>query len=219
MVSSLSPRSNPPFVTCNSVLTVLSSSATTFYYRNNQGQRRRIEATASSKTAARRKALASLDRVKSSSGMGRYGERTTFGEVAEEWYQQIARLVEQDRRSPTSLELYRRTLDLHILPALGDLRLSELSVARLDHFLDEKHRSDSYAIAKVCRSVCSGMCGFAVRRDAIRFNPVRDVVPLEGGGREPARALAVDEVSRWLAILDESEYARRKDLPDLFVLC
>lgn len=186
-----------------------------FYYRNNQGQRRRIEATASSKTAARREAMASLDRVMSSGGMGRYGERTTFGEVAEEWYQQIARLVEQDRRSPTTLELYRRTLDLHVLPALGDLRLSELSVARLDHFLHEKHRTDSYAIAKVCRSVCSGVCGFAVRRDAMRFNPVRDVAPLEEGGREPARALTADEVSRWLAILDESDYARRKDLPDL----
>jgi integrase len=102
-----------------------------------------------------------------------------------------------------------------VLPAIGDLRLSELSVARLDHFLHEKHRVDSYGIAKACRSVCSGVCGFAVRRDAMRFNPVRDVAPLEEGGRDPARALTVEEVHRWLSILDESEYARRKDLPDL----
>jgi integrase len=135
--------------------------------------------------------------------------------VAEEWFSQIARLVEQGRRSPTTLEMYRRILDLHVLPAIGDLRLSELSVARLDHLLHEKHRVDSYGIAKVCRSVCSGVCGFAVRRDAMRFNPVRDVAPLQEAGRDPARALTVEEVHRWLSILDESEYARRKDLPDL----
>lgn len=106
-----------------------------FYYRNNQGQRRRIEATWSSKTAARREALAALDRVMASGGLGRYTERTTFAQVAEQWYAQIERLVEQDRRSPTTLELYRRTLDLHVLPAICGLRLSELSVARLDTFL------------------------------------------------------------------------------------
>ena len=102
-----------------------------------------------------------------------------------------------------------------MLPAIGDIRLSELSVARLDHFLHEKHRVDSYGIAKACRSVCSGVCGFAVRRDAMRFNPVRDVAPPDEGGRDPARALTVAVVHRWLSILDASEDARRKDLPGL----
>jgi integrase len=41
------------------------------------------------------------------------------------------------------------------------------------------------------------------------------VAPLEEGGRDPARALTVDEVYRWLSILDASEYAHRKDLRDL----
>src|SRR4051794_8437195 len=186
-----------------------------FYYRNNQGQRRQVEATSSSKTAARREALATLERVLSSGGLGQYTDRTTFAEVAEEWFGQIEWLVEQERRSPTTLELYRRTLDLHVLPALGGLRLSELSVARLDTFLHEKHRSTGYGTAKACRSVASGVCGLAVRRGAMRFNPVRDVAPLEQGRRRPARALTLDEVRRWLALLDDSEYARRKDLPDL----
>jgi hypothetical protein len=88
-------------------------------------------------------------------------------------------------------------------------------VARLDHFLHEKHRVDGYGIAKACRSVCSGVCGFAVRGDAMWFTPERDVAPLEEGGRDPARALTVDEVHRWLSILDESEYAGRKDLAEL----
>lgn len=38
-----------------------------FYYRNNQGLRRRIEATAGSRSGARRAALASLEKLMSSS--------------------------------------------------------------------------------------------------------------------------------------------------------
>ncbi len=164
------------------------------YYRNHHGQRRRVEATASSKTAARRDVLASLDRALESGGVGDYSTRTTFAVVAEHWYSHIKGVVETGRRSPTTLELYRRMLDLHVLPGVGQLRLSELTVARLDHFLHEKRRNTGFATAKACRSVASGVCAFAVRRDAMRSNPVRDVTPLEmGDDSTEARALTADE--------------------------
>lgn len=107
-------------------------------------------------TAARREALASLDRALASGGVGQYSVRTTFAVVAEDWYRQVEGLVESGRRSPTTLELYRRILDLHVLPGVGGLRLSELTVARLDYFLHEKRRGTGYATAKACRSVGSG---------------------------------------------------------------
>jgi integrase len=186
------------------------------YYRNHQGRRRRIEATGSSKTAARREALASLDRALATGGVGDYSLRTTFAIVAEDWYRHIEGLVESGRRSPTTLVLYRRILDLHVVPGIGGLRLSELTVATIDRFLQEKRRGTGYATAKACRSVASGVCAFAVRRDAMRSNPVRDVSPLEMGNeaKEP-RALTANECKEWVAILDADEYAKRKDLPDL----
>ena len=187
----------------------------TFYYRNNQGLRRRIEATAGSRTAARREALAALERVMSSSGVGQYSTRTTFREVAEQWHQEIEQLVAAGRRSPTTASQYRNTLDRHVLPGLGSLRLSEMTSARVDFFLRQTFSQRGPATAKLCRAVVSGVCGFAVRRDAMRVNPVRDVSRMEADPAREARALTGDECLRWLAIIDNDAHAQRKDLPDL----
>jgi integrase len=186
-----------------------------FYYRNNQGLRRRIEATSGSRTGARREALASLEKLMSSSGVGQYSKRTTLREVAEQWHQEIVQLVAAGRRSPTTAAQYRRTLDRHVLPGLGGLRLSELNTARVDHLLRQTFSQNGPAAAKLCRAVLSGVCGFAVRRDAMRFNPVRDVSMAQADPEREARALTADECLRWLAIIDNDEHAQRKDLPDL----
>ena len=75
-------------------------------------------------------------------------------------------------------------------------------------------RAASYSVAKLCRSVTSGICAFAVRRDAMRHNPVRDVEAwnaVDAG----ARALTEEECRAWLMILDGSELAWQADLPEL----
>jgi integrase len=187
----------------------------TFYYRNNQGRRRRIEATAATRTAARRDALAALDRALSSGGIGQYSSRSTFADVAEQWYAQLVSLAESGRRSPTTIRVYRGVLDRHVLPGIGSLRLSELSASRVDHFIHQTRRKQGYSVAKMCRSIMSGVCGLAVRRDALRTNPVRDVAALESGVTKEARALTPAECGEWLTILDADAYAARKDLPDL----
>mgnify|MGYP001792803363 CR=1 FL=1 len=150
----------------------------------------------------------------SSTGVGQYSARTTLREVAEQWHREFVQLVEAGRRSPTTAAQYRRSLDRQILPGLGGLRLSEIKTARVDHFLRLMNSERGPASAKLCRAVLSGVCGFAVRRDAMRFNPVRDVTMMHPHGRE-ARALTPDECLRWLAVIDGDEFARRKDLPDL----
>lgn len=136
-------------------------------------------------------------------------------DVATDWLVQLQELVEAGRRSPSTVSLYRHALDRHVLPTMGSLRLSDLTPARLDHFLHLKRREKGYATAKLCRAVLSGVCGLAVRREGLRVNPVRDVSSLEARGERQARALTIDEIHDWLAVLDGSEFARRKDLPDL----
>jgi len=123
--------------------------------------------------------------------------------------------VAAGRRSPRTVALYRHVLDRHLLPGLGALRLSELTSARMDQFIRDRRRSSGYSVAKLCRSVASGVCGFAVRRDAMRYNPVRDVEALESPTTREARALTDGECRAWLAILDGSAVARAADLPDL----
>lgn len=185
------------------------------YYRNGQGQRRRIDATADTKTAAHRAAMKAFANAMASSGGVAYTSRTTFADVATEWFGRFAELVVAGRRSPASAALYRATLDRHVLPVIGRLRLSELTTARLDAFLHRLLRERGHATAKVARSVVSGVCGYATRRDGLRSNPVRDVGNLESGEAAAARALTAAECRDWLAILDGDAYAVRKDLPDL----
>jgi integrase len=184
-------------------------------YRGHDGRLRRLAATGGNKTAARRRLLKALEEALAVSGSGEYSTRTTFAQVAEEWSTHVSDLVGDGRRSPSTLGLYRHILDNHVLPGVGDLRLSELSASRVDKFIHDKRRDKGYATAKLCRSVMSGICAFAVRRDAMRSNPVRDIAPLEDHGRQGARALTVAECEEWLQILDADPFAVRKDLPDL----
>jgi integrase len=185
------------------------------YYRNGQGRRRRIEATADSKSAAHRDAVKAFEQAMATAGGVGYSKRTTFRDLAGEWFERFEQMVRAGRRSPASASLYRSTLDRHVLPVIGGLRLTELTTSRIDAFLHGVLRDKGHATAKVCRSVVSGVCGLAVRRDGLRSNPVRDVGDLERGDRAGARALSPEECREWLAILDADPYAVRKDLPDL----
>jgi integrase len=55
----------------------------------------------------------------------------------------------------------------------------------------------------------------AVRREALRTNPVRDVTRLELHDKGEARALTIGECQEWLTLLDNNEFAVRRGLPDL----
>ena len=188
--------------------------AATAYLRNAQGVRKRMEATGDTKAAARRLLLKKIEEAVGAGGAG-YTRQTTFRDVSVDWLRSLDDLVAAGRRSPRTVSLYRHVLERHLLPGLGALRLSELTAARMDHFIRERRQASGYSVAKLCRSVASGVCGFAVRRDAMRYNPVRDVEALESPSTREARALTDEETTAWLSILDCSELAQAVDLPDL----
>ena len=125
------------------------------------------------------------------------------------------RRVERGSRSPSSLEMYRRAVEQHVIPGVGSLRLGEITTARLDRFLQAGAAQKGYATAKLCRTVLSGICGWLVRQDALGSNPVRDCTPLEGDRDRTPRALTPVQLREWLAILDGDPEAQRRDLPEL----
>ncbi|MGH3503651.1 MAG: hypothetical protein ACRDQA_22565, partial [Nocardioidaceae bacterium] len=101
------------------------------------------------------------------------------------------------------------------VPGVGSLKLGEISTPRLDYFVQQVLVDHGYATAKVTRTVLSGVCGWLVRQGALRANPVRDLTPLELDRDRTARALSVEELRKWLALLDADEFAQRHDLPEL----
>ena len=56
--------------------------------------------------------------------------------------------------------------------------MRELTVALIDRFL-KVERAKSYSQAKQSRTILSMLLGFAVRRDVIAANPVKDIARMK----------------------------------------
>lgn len=185
------------------------------YYRDYSGIRRRLRANGRSKAEARRRVNDALSRALAVGSDGDFTARSTLADGTNGWLAMYEGLVQRGSRSPSTLDLYRHAVKRHIIPGVGALRLGEVSTARMDRFLQSVLDTSGYATAKLCRTVLSGVCGWLVRRDGLKHNPIRDVTPLEQDRDRTARALSVEEIRDWLAILDSDPVARRKDLPEL----
>jgi integrase len=123
--------------------------------------------------------------------------------------------LHRDDRSPGTLETYERQLNLHVLPALGGVRLLELSPPLIDRFLKGVLHRTGAPTAKTCRSVVSGVLGLAVRYGALASNPVRDADRLGGRPKKEPRALNLDQRILLFERLDQDEVALAADIPDL----
>lgn len=184
-------------------------------FRDHDGVTRKVERTAGTEAKAKNRLREHLrDRAQQGPRDGLNGD-SRLREAAELWMTRVNQLVDNGQRSPNTAQLYRLTLDTHVLPAVGALRLREATVPRLDHVVQTLQLHKGTATAKVVRSVLSGLLGLAVRYGAIPSNPARDLGRISGSARRQPRALTVEERQRWVRRLSADRDARRKDLPDL----
>ncbi len=91
--------------------------------------------------------------------------------IAELWF---AELLGRDRY-PSTIAVYGSRLDRQIIPALGAVRVRELTVGLVVRHLNAVKAAHGPAVAKLTRNVLSGICNFACRHDALASNPCRDV--------------------------------------------
>ena len=184
-------------------------------YRDHSGRGHRVQRRGRSRAEASRNVLAAVRLALNASGDEEFTSRSTVQEAAAAWLRMFEGLVERGARSPSTLDEYRHLVTRVVVPGIGSMRLAEVTTPRLDRFVQAVLAERGYATAKVTRSVLSGICGWLVRRGALPVNPVRDLTPLEQNRDRIARALSVEEMRAWLALLDESEFAQRRDLPEL----
>ncbi|MEI8413148.1 MULTISPECIES: site-specific integrase [unclassified Kribbella] len=185
-------------------------------FRDFNGKLVRVERRGKSRGAATSKLQDALrERVKMGKA-GAWTPRHRFGEVADAWVQEIEELVEGGSRSPRTVQSYKSTLEKHVRPALGELRLAEVTTARVDTFIHKVKAQVGVPTAKLCRSVTSGVMGLAVRSGPLDANPVREIRRIETARRKKlARSLTVEQVELWLTAVAENDRAVRKDIPDL----
>ncbi|MFE9745995.1 tyrosine recombinase XerC [Saccharothrix saharensis] len=210
------PRPPLPLGTHGKIRTYRTSTGwrATTKFRDFDGVTRPVERWGKTKAAAVRALQEALRDRTPPSGSDGITPHMRFREAAELWLEEFQRAIDAGRRSPTSKETYENRLRGLVLPAIGELRVRELTVPRLGQVVAAAQDKHSAATAKTVRTILSGVCGLAVRHGALASNPVRDVAPLEGR-RTRARALIPEELADLLAKLDSDEEAVRHDLPDL----
>lgn len=177
--------------------------------RDYDGRVRTVERTGRTKTAAEtalKVALRDRDQIAASNHIT---GNSRVSALADAWYDNLSDL------SPVTMEAYRRRLDGQILPALGELRIRELSTGVLDRHLRAIAARHGVATTRMCRSVLSGMCTVAARHDALQYNPVRALGPLGGKPKRASRALTVAQLQQLSAALTYDDRAIARDVPDL----
>ncbi|PZE23896.1 tyrosine recombinase XerC [Curtobacterium sp. MCBD17_028] len=138
-------------------------------------------------------------------------------DLAEQW----ASALEQRQLAESTLEAYRRSLRVHILPALGDVRIRECTVPLVDRFLAAVRATNGDAAAKRARVVLTGAMSLAVRHGAAPTNPVRETETVRAARQD---ILVVDmedvplmrkRVAEWDRGTDKGGRGRVTDLADI----
>jgi integrase len=149
-------------------------------FRDYDGKTRDIETTAATGPAAIRALKVKLrDRI--TPNEDEITRETHFSTLAERWIDEI---TAEERLKPQTIHRYQTSLRTAILPALGNLRIREAGVGRLDKFL-RGIAADRPSAAKGAKVVLGQMFALAVRHGAIASNPVRDTSRLRKPRRKP----------------------------------
>jgi integrase len=106
---------------------------------------------------------------------------------------------------PSSRERYRRTLDNHILPALGSRRLSDIGTLELQRFILQKSQTGlSWASVDHYRHLLSKIFSMAKKWGYFAGeNPARGIELPEKKAVRDKHVLQPDQISRLLSILAE----------------
>jgi Phage integrase, N-terminal SAM-like domain len=135
-------------------------------YRDYDGITRDLERAGKTRGAAERALAEALrDRVRIS-GTDVISGDTRVAVLYKTWFSQLV------DHSPTTTAAYEYIANRHIIPALGSLRVRELSVGTIHRFLRSVADHYGAATAKICKSILSGICGLATRHDALDRNLV-----------------------------------------------
>lgn len=182
--------------------------------RDPDGVTRRVKRTGGSKAAAENALQRALSERRHDQGAD-LGPDTRVRVAAEAYLATIADQVAEGELAPNTLRLYESTWRNHVEPALGDLRLRELTVARCEAWKQATRKAAGASVTKTARSVLSGVAGYATRLGALPSNPVRDLSTIRARRKREARAMTLTERVAWLDAMAENDKAVRWAIPDL----
>ena len=155
-------------------------------FRDDDGQLRLVQATDDSRKSAERALKAKLSlRDSYASGHGELSADSSFGKLVKVW---LDDLDLENKLAPSTRALFERNMRQLVMPAFEHQTLREVTVRKVDQFIKTLAATKSYSTAKQARTVLSLAFGLAVRYDALRENPVRDIARMR---KPPSQALSL----------------------------
>jgi integrase len=165
-----------------------------FYARTTSGARKRVVVYGKTMDEARHKLGKAQEQ--SRAGVPVPDEAWTLGAYLDYW---VERVVRRNRR-PATYALYEMITRLYLRPGLGSRRLTTLSVAAVQQFLNGRlEAGDSVRKVHVMREVLSSALHRAIREELIIRNVAR-LVELPQSQREPIKPWTVAEARCFLVV-------------------
>lgn len=180
-------------------------------FRDYDGKTRSVQKSGKTRAAAERALVTALRDRAHFDGGNTITPNTRLAVAAQLYWDEI----EDSPRSPSTKGLYRDRIDQQVLPALGEVRLREVTVGLVDRHLAAVKAKHGNAVAKTTKTVLSGICGLACRHDAMLTNPCRDVSRISTKPKKSPRSLELEEIREVRAWLAQDHKACDRDLPDL----
>lgn len=139
-------------------------------FRDWDGQARQVSATADSRRAAGAELKVRLAERQQRATDGSLSGSSSFRDLAAAWREDM--LMNADLSDGTK-ETYGRELRTLVMPTFEHLTVREVTVGRVERFL-KIQRAKSYPRMKHSRTILGMVMGFAVRREIIPRNPVKE---------------------------------------------
>ena len=178
-------------------------------FRDFDGRTRLVSKTGPSRAAAERALKAELTGRITPGGGAAIRPSTRVSALADAW------LASGHDWSTGTARTYRSVVKMQVKPALGELRIQEVTPGVVSRAIAAIAKSSGPGAAKSARACLSGMFGLAILDGAVTANPVRDAVAkITSSGKSP-RALTVDQTVELTSLFRSDPRATALDLPDL----
>ncbi|MDJ0378000.1 site-specific integrase [Cryobacterium sp. PH31-L1] len=160
-------------------------------FRDWDGQTRKVTATSSSRNAAQAALKVDLAARMRAGGLDdALNAGSPFPLLAAAWLDDVEHDVD---RSQGTKETYQRQLGTLVLPFFAHFTIREVSVGRVERYLKQQ-REKSYTQAKHSRTILGMIMAFAVRREIIARNPVKEASRMKKPPHTP-KALTTEQIA------------------------
>lgn len=132
-------------------------------YRDFDGVTQEVIARGRTRSAAEATLLRKLRERASTRHGGSLKSTDLFAIAAELWFDQIGQMASDGWRSLGTRDAYRRSLDNHVLPALANVRLGEVTTPLVERVIQSIKARVGPPTARSSRTVISGVLSLAVR--------------------------------------------------------